>query len=334
MLVPELGADMQRREFISLLGGVAAWPLSARAQERVRKVGVLMGIESDPDARIRVKALRQRLGELGWSEDRNTRIDVIWGEGDADHVRADAADLIAESPDVIVANGPVPTTEAGKATSAIPIVFVQVPDPVALGVVSSLAHPGGNITGFTHFELNFAGKWLEALKDMAPQTRRVLVISLAGHPALPGFLQTIAGLQSSSGVAATPAGVRDAVEVERAIDEFAREPNGGLIVLPSPIAPMHRHLIIALAARHRLPAIYPFRYFPEYGGLMSYGIDSVDLYRRAASYVDRILKGEKPGALPVQAPTKFELVINLKTAKALGLTIPQTLHVAADKMIE
>jgi putative tryptophan/tyrosine transport system substrate-binding protein len=326
---------MKRREFIILLGGAAAaWPVAARAQERMRKVGLLMGIESDPDARTRVKAFRQRLGELGWSEDRNTRIEVVWGAGDADHVMADAADLIRASPDVIVTNGPVPTTEVAKATSTIPVVFAQVPDPVDLGIVASLARPGGNITGFTHFEVTFAGKWLEALKDLAPQMRRVLLITLAGHPALPGFLRTITGLESSSNVKAMLAGVRNAEEVERAIEGFAREPNGGLIVLPSPIAPTHRELIIALAARHRLPTIYPFRYFPEYGGLSSYGIDTVDVYRRAASYVDRILKGEKPGELPVQAPTKFELVINLKTAKALGLDVTPTLLARADEVIE
>jgi len=315
--------DLRRRQFITLLGGAAvAWPLAARAQERMRKVGLLMGIESDPDARTRVKAFRQRLAELGWSEDRNTRIEVVWGAGDADHVMADAADLIRASPDVIVTNGPVPTTEVAKATSTIPVVFVQVPDPVDLGIVASLARPAGNITGFTHFEGTFAGKWLEALKDMAPQMRRVLLVTLAGHPALPGFLRTITGLESSSGVKATLAGVRNAAEVGRAIE------------LPSPIAPTHRELIIALAARHRLPAIYPFRYFPEYGGLSSYGIDTVDAYRRAASYVDRILKGEKPGELPVQAPTKFELVINLKAAKSLGLELPPTLLARADEVIE
>jgi putative ABC transport system substrate-binding protein len=259
---------------------------------------------------------------------------VVWGAGDADHVRADAAELIRESSDVIVTAGPVPTTEAGKATPAIPIVFVQVPDPVDLGIVASLAHPGRNITGFTHFELAFAGKWLETLKYMAPQTRRVLLVTLAGHPALPGFLRTITALESSSGVKATPAGVRHAAEVERAIDDFAREPAGGLIVLPSQIATNHRELIIALAARHRLPAIYPWRYFPESGGLSSYGIDTVDMFRRAASYVDRILRGEKPADLPVQAPTKYELVINLKTAKALGLDVPPTLLAQADEVIE
>src|SRR6266404_5129548 len=244
------------------------------------------------------------------------RAGLVGGAVDTDHVMADAAELIRASPDVIVTNGAVSTTEVAKATSTISVVFVQVPDPVDLGVVPSLARPGGNITGFTHFELTFAGKWLEALKDMAPQMRRVLLVTLAGHPALPGLLRTITGLESSSGGKAMPAGVHNAAEVERAIEGFAREPNGGLIVLPSPIASTHRDLIIALAARHRLPAIYPFRYFPEYGGLSFYGIDTVDLYRRAASYVDRILKGEKPADLPVQAPTKYELVINLKTAKA------------------
>jgi putative ABC transport system substrate-binding protein len=326
---------IRRREFVALLGGAAAaWPIAARAQERMRKVGLLMGIESDPDARTRVKTFRQRLAELGWSEDRNTRIEVVWGAGDADHVMADAADLIRTSPDVIVTNGPVPTTEVAKATSTIPVVFLQVSDPVDLGIVASLARPGGNITGFTHFEATFAGKWLEALTDIAPQTRRVLLVTLAGHPALPGFLRTITGLESSSGVKTTLAGVRNAAEVERAIEDFAREPNGGLIVLPSPIAPTHRELIIALAARHRLPAIYPFRYFPEYGGLSFYGIDTVDVYRRGASYVDRILKGEKPGELPVQAPTKYELVVNLKTAKALGLEVPPSLLARADEVIE
>ena len=230
--------------------------------------------------------------------------------------------------------GPVPTIEAGKATPAIPIVFVQVPDPVDLGIVASLARPGRNITGFTHFELAFAGKWLETLKDMAPQTRRVLLVTLAEHPSLPGFLRTITALESSSGVKATPAGVRHAAEVERAIDDFTREPNGGLIVLPSQIATTHRELIIALAARHRLPAIYPWRDFPASGGLSSYGIDTVDMFRRAASYVNRILRGEKPADLPVQAPTKYELVINLKTAKALGLEVPPTLLARADEVIE
>src|SRR5262245_52773312 len=246
------GDRVKRREFITLLGGaVGTWLLAASAQqpERMRKVGLLMGRESAPDARASVKALRQRLGELGWSEDRNIRIDVVWGAGDADHVRADAAELIRESPDLIVTEGPVPTIEAGKATPAIPIVFVQVPDPVDLGIVASLARPGRNITGFTHFELAFAGKWLETLKDMAPQTRRVLLVTLAEHPALPGFLRTIVALESSSGVKATPAGVRHAAEIERAIDDFTREPNGGLIVLPSQIATTHRELIIALAAR-------------------------------------------------------------------------------------
>jgi putative ABC transport system substrate-binding protein len=326
---------VNRREFITLLGGAAVWPLAAYAQpERMRRVGVLMGIESDPDARARVAAFRQELRQLGWSEDRDIRIDVIWGAGDADHVRTDAAELIGKSPDVILANGPVPTTELQKATRTIPIVFTQVPDPVDLGIIASLARPGMNITGFTHFELAFGGKWLEALKEIAPATHRVGLISLAGHPALPGFQRTITAAAASGGLEVSTAGVRNAAEVEGAVENLAREPNGSLIVLPSPIAPLYRDLIIALAVRHRLPAIYPFRYFPAYGGLMSYGIDTIDVNRRAASYVDRILKGEKPSDLPVQAPTKFELVINLKTAKALGLAVPPTLLATADEVIE
>jgi putative tryptophan/tyrosine transport system substrate-binding protein len=332
-----MAIHIRRREFITLVGGTAAaWPLAARAQpERMRRVGVLMGIESDPDARARVAAFRQELRQLGWSEDRDIRIDVIWGAGDADHVRTDAAELIGKSPDVILANGPVPTTELQKATRTIPIVFTQVPDPVDLGIIASLARPGMNITGFTHFELAFGGKWLEVLKEIAPAMRRVGLISLAGHPALPGFQRTITAAAMSSGLEVSTAAVRNAAaEVEGAVENLAREPNGGLIVLPSPIAPLYRDLIIALAVRYRLPAIYPFRYFPTYGGLMSYGIDTIDVNRRAASYVDRILKGEKPSDLPVQAPTKFELVINLKTAKALGLAVPATLLATADEIIE
>jgi putative tryptophan/tyrosine transport system substrate-binding protein len=328
---------MKRRDFIVLLGGAtAAWPLAARAQqaEHVRRIGVLMAIESDPDARARIAAFRSRLLELGWSEDRNLRIDVVWGEGDPDHVRTDAADLLRRAPDAILANGPVPTMEISKATRSVPIVFAQVPDLVDLGIVRSLAHPAGNITGFTHFELAFGGKWLEMLKDIAPSIRRAIVISHAEHPALPGYLRTINQAASSLQVEVTSAGLRNAADVESAIDDFASKPNGGMIVLTSPIAPMHRDLLIALAARHRLPAVYPFLYFPRYGGLLSYGIDTIDVYRHAASYIDRILKGENPGDLPVQAPVKYELVINLKTAKTLGLEVPPTLLARADEVIE
>jgi putative tryptophan/tyrosine transport system substrate-binding protein len=327
---------MRRRAFITLLGGAAAWPCAARAQqpERMRLIGVLMGIESGPDARTRIAAFRQGLREAGWIDHRNVRIDIIWGPGDPEHVRADAAELVRTSPDVILAAGPVPTLALQKTTRSIPIVFVQVPDPVDLGVVMNIARPDANITGFTHFEMAFAGKWLEALKEIAPRTRRVMFMSLAGHPALPGFLRAITASAPSFEVQVVPAGVSDAAEIERSIEEFAREPNGGLIVLPSPIASIHSNLIIGLAARHRIPAVYPFRFYASDGGLISFGIDPADLFRRAASYVDRILRGEKAADLPVQAPTKFELVINLKTAKALGLDVPPTLLARADEVIE
>ena len=328
---------MRRRDFIMLLGGAAAaWPLAARAQqpEGMRLIGVLMGIESGPDARTRIAAFRQGLRAAGWIDDRNVRIDVIWGPGDPEHVRTDAAELLRKSPDVILAAGPVPTLELQKTTRSIPIVFVQVPDPVELGVVMNIARPGANITGFTHFEMAFTGKWLEALKEIAPRTRRVMLMSLAGHPAWPGFLRTITASAPSFGVEVVPAGVSNAAEVERSLEEFAREPDGGLIVLPSPIASIHSNLIIGLAARHRIPAVYPFRFYASDGGLVSFGIDPADLFRRAASYVDRILRGEKAADLPVQAPTRYELVVNLKTAKSLGLNVPPTLLVRADEVIE
>jgi len=328
---------MRRREFITLLGGgAAAWPLAARAQqgERMHLVGVLMGIESGPDARARVAAFRRALREAGWTEAKNVWIDVIWGAGDAEHVRADAAELVRKSPDVILANGPVPTLELQKTARSIPIVFVQVPDPVDLGLMANIARPGANMTGFTHFEMAFAGKWLEALKEIAPRTRRVMFMSLAGHPAWPGFLRTISASAPSFAVEIVPAPVSNAAEVERTIEEFARERDGGLIVSPSPIASIHSNLIIGLTARHRIPAVYPFRFYASDGGLMSFGIDGADLFRRAASYVDRILRGEKPADLPVQAPNKFELVINAKTAKSLGLEVPPTLLARADEVIE
>jgi ABC-type uncharacterized transport system substrate-binding protein len=305
-----------------------------RIHHCMRLIGVLMGIESGPDARTRIAAFRQGLRAAGWIDDRNVRIDVIWGPGDPEHVRTDAAELLRKSPDVILAAGPVPTLELQKTTRSIPIVFVQVPDPVDLGVVMNIARPGANITGFTHFEMAFAGKWLEALKEIAPRTRRVMLMSLAGHPAWPGFLRTITASAPSFGVEVVPAGVSNAAEVERSLEEFAREPDGGLIVLPSPIASIHSNLIIGLAARHRIPAVYPFRFYASDGGLVSFGIDPADLFRRAASYVDRILRGERAADLPVQAPTRYELVVNLKTAKSLGLNVPPTLLAIADEVIE
>jgi len=329
---------VRRREFITLLGGAAtAWPYGAGAQQsdKVRVIGVLVGSgQTDPDNLARIGAFRQALRELGWTEGRNIRIDVRWGDAVADHIKADAAELVAMAPDVLLGNGAPPVFELRRLTRTIPIVFVNVPDPVELGLVSNMAHPGGNITGFTHFELTMGGKWLELLKEISPRIRRIAFLLSPEHPAWPGFLRTITAVAPSFGVEVTPAGVHDAAEIERAIEAFAREPGGGLMVLPSPPTTLNSDLIIGLAARYSLPAIYPFHYYPARGGLMSYDADSVDQIRRAASYVDRILKGEKPADLPVQAPTKFELVINLKTAKAIGLDVPAALLTRADEVIE
>jgi putative ABC transport system substrate-binding protein len=328
---------VKRRNFIALLlGGAAAWPLAAYGQQRdgVRVVGILMGIESGPEARSRIAVFRKVLQASGWVDDRNASIRVVWGQGDSDSVRTDAVELVGKGPDVILANGPVPALELQKLTRTIPIVFVQVPDPVDIGVVMSIARPGANITGFTHFEMAFAGKWLETLKEIAPKVHRVMFMSLAGHPAWSGFLRTISAAAPDFGVEIVPAPVSNAAQVERAIEEFAREPNGGLILSPSPIVSIHTNLLIGLTARYGIPAVYPFRSHAADGGLISLGIDSPDLWRRAASYVDRILRGEKPADLPVQAPNKFELAINLKTAKALGLEVPPTLLARADEVIE
>jgi putative ABC transport system substrate-binding protein len=329
---------MRRREFIALVGSAAAtWPLAARAQQPsgMKRVGVLMGTDQTaPDNKARIAAFRQRLQDLGWTEGQNIQIEIRWGEGDADRIKTYADELVGMGPDVLVANGGPPMAEFRRLTSTIPIVFVQVPDPVGLGLVTNLAHPGGNITGFTHFEFAIGSKWLELLKEIAPRISRIAFLLPPEHPAWPGFLHTIEAAASSAGVDVTPAGVHDATEIKGAVDAFALKPNSGLMVLPSPPTTVNGDLIITLAARHGLPAIYPFRYFPERGGLMSYGVNTVDLTRRAASYIDRILKGEKPADLPVQAPTEYELVINRKTAKELGLSIPQSLLATADGVIE
>jgi putative tryptophan/tyrosine transport system substrate-binding protein len=326
---------MNRRDLITLLGGAAAtWPLAARAQpDRMRRIGVLMGSEeSDPDSQLRLAAFRQVLRQLGWTEGRNIRIDERWGAANPEtkHV----AELVGSAPDAVLAHTAPVVAAVKRETRTVPIVFVMVPAPVEIGLVASLARPGGNITGFTHFELTMAGKWLEALKEISPHVKRVAFLLHPEHPAWTGYLQTVKDAASSFDVEVIPAGIRDAGEIERVIHSFAREPNGGLFVLPDVVTYVHRELIIALAARHRLPAIYPFRYFPAVGGLMSYGADPVDMFRRAAAYIDRILKGEKPADLPVQAPTKYELVINLKTAKALGIEVPPTLLARADEVIE
>jgi putative tryptophan/tyrosine transport system substrate-binding protein len=327
---------MRRRDFITLLGGAAAtWPLAARAQERMRRVGVLMNqTADDPESQARSAAFLQGLQELGWIVGRNVQIDFRWNGADSDRIRRYAAELVALAPDVILANGSTIMGPLQQATRTIPIVFVQVPDPVGGGFVASLARPGGNATGFTQFEYGMSGKWLELLKQIAPRLTRVVVFRDPTNPAGVGQLGAIQSVAPSFGVELRPVDLRDAAEIERAITAFAAGQNGGLIVPASSLAIIHRALIIALAARHRLPAVYPYRFYVNEGGLIAYGPDPIDSYRRAAGYVDRILKGEKPADLPVQAPTKFETVVNLKTAKALGLTVPPGVLAIADEVIE
>jgi len=328
---------MRRREFITLIGGAAAWPLAARAQqgERVRRIGVLMNLTvDDPDTSVRITALAQGLQQLGWTIGRNVRMDYRWGAVDADRSRRYAAELVALAPDIILAVASPAVAAVQQATRTVPIVFVNVADPVGAGFVDSLAQPGGNATGFIVYEYGISAKWLQLLKEIAPQLKQVAVLrdaAIAAGPAQFGIIQAAA---PSFGVEARPVGVRDADEIERAVTAFARSSNCGLIVTGSPLTAVHRDLIIALAARHRLPAVYPFRYYATSGGMVSYGPDTTDTFWRAADYVDRILKGEKPADLPVQAPTKYELVINLKTARALGLEIPPTLLARADEVIE
>src|SRR5215469_641160 len=329
---------MRRREFLTLLGGAAAtWPLSAGAQqpERVRRIGILtIFTESDQEVRSWTNALIQRLRELGWTNGQNLRIDYRWAADESSRTPMLAQELLKLQPDVIVACGGPAAIATAQATHSVPIVFVQVVDPVSLGIVQNLAHPGGNVTGFTHFELTIVGKWLQALKDLAPSVTRIAVIFDPDNPASAVWLRGVETVAPSFGMRLTPTGVRDASEIERAIEALARESNGALIVLPNPVTQHHRELTIAFAARYRLPAIYPYRFYAESGGLMSYGFDVPEMYRRSATYVDRILRGESPGDLPVQAPTKFELIINLKTAKALGLTVPSSIFAAADEVIE
>ena len=330
---------MRRREFIILLGGAAvAWPLAARAQQadRMRRVGVLVSrIADDPEEQARLAAFVQGLQELGWTEGRNVRIDYRWAAGDADRSRTYAAELVALAPDVIVAAGSQSVAALEQTTRTVPIVFASVVDPVGAGYVTRLARPGGNATGFTAFEYSLSGKWLELLKEIAPNLTRIAILR---DPTLAAGIGQFAVIQAmappSFGVELSPIDVRDAGEIERDVAAFAGETKGGLIVTGSSGAAVHRELIIMLAARHRLPAVYPFRNYVTSGGLISYGPDPTDQFRRAAGYVDRILKGEKAADLPVQAPTKYELVINLKTAQALGLTVPPLLLARADQVIE
>ena len=331
---------MRRREFISLLGGAAAaWPLAARAQqgERMRRIGVLMSaVEGDQTGLESITAVAQGLAELGWTVGRNIRIEYRWGAGDLDRFRRYAAELIALSPDVVLATAGSIVGAFQQASRSVPIVFVTTVDPVGGGWVESLSRPGTNATGFAAYEFSMSGKRLELLKEIAPDIKRVAVIRDPSVPAGSGGLAAIQTVAPSLGVELTPVGVRDAGEIERAITAFARGSNGGLILVgpPSSVA-RYRDLIIALAARHRLPAIYPgSRWYVIDGGLISYGPDPIDQYHRAAAYVDRILKGEKPADLPVQQPTKFELIVNLKTARALGLEISPMLLARADEVIE
>jgi putative tryptophan/tyrosine transport system substrate-binding protein len=329
---------MRRREFIGLLGGVAAWPLAARAQqgERVRRIGVLMSaVEGDQRGLESITAFAQGLAELGWTVGRNVRIEYRWGAGDLDRFRRYAAELIALSPDVVLATAGSIVGAFQQASRTVPIVFVTTIDPVGGGWVDSLSRPGTNATGFASYEFSMSGKRLELLKEIAPGVKRVAVIRDPSVPAGSGGLAAIQTVAPSLGVELIPVGVRDAGDIERAITAFARGSNGGLILVgPSSSVARYRDLIITLAARHRLPAIYPGRFYAPAGGLISYGADPIDQYHRAAAYVDRILKGEKPADLPVQQPTKFELIVNLKTAKALGLEVPATLLARADEVIE
>ena len=327
---------MKRREFITLLGGVAVtWPLAARAQQSGKRIGILMSLAADDwQGQARVAAFIQRLRELGWTEGRNVRIETRWAAGNPANTRKFAAELVALAPDVIFGSGGTVVGALLQETSTVPIVFTGVADPVGGGLVTSLARPGGNATGFTAFEYGTSGKWLELLKEIAPSVKRVAVLRDSGIAQGIGQFGAIQSLGPSLGFEVTPVNVREASEIERDIAAFARGSNGGLIITGAGTAIVHRELIVRLAARYKLPATYFERFFVAGGGLISYGPDLLDAHRRVADYVDRILKGEKPADLPVQAPTKYELVINLKTAKALGLDVPPTLLARADEVIE
>jgi ABC-type uncharacterized transport system substrate-binding protein len=329
---------MRRREFITLLGGAAlAWPVVARGQQpgAMPRIGLLsVFAESDPEGQALIRELIQRLQELGWVNGRNVQIDFRFSDTDATRTSMLATELIELRPDVVLAAGALAATALRQQTLSIPIVFVQVVDPVSTGFVTNLARPEGNITGFTNFEFSVGGKWLQLLKECAPSVDRIAVVFDPANPTWAAYLRTIEAAAPLFGVRLIPAGVRDAAEITQRLATFARDPNGALVVLPSPVTVRHRETIIVAAAQHRLPTIYPYRFFTVDGGLMSYSSDVLDQYRRAASYVDRILRGAKVAELPVQQPIKYELTINVKTVKTLGLTIPDSLLARADEVIE
>jgi putative ABC transport system substrate-binding protein len=338
--VPTTGmrVGMNRRETIKLLAGAAAWPVvAARAQEpsRMRRIGVLMGLAADdPESQLRLAAFAQGLQGSGWSVGKKLRIEYRWGAGNADKMRQYAAELVVLTPDVILAHSSAAVAPLLEASRTVPIVFTLVADPVGAGFIESLARPGGNVTGVTNFEYAMSGKWLELLKEIAPHVKRVAVLRESAIAAGPGQFGAIQAMAPALGIDVHPIDVRDAKEIERDLTAFAQLSSGGLIVTGSPAASVHRDLIIGLAARHLLPAVYNSGFYATSGGLLAYGPNFVDQFRRAADYVDRILKGEKPADLPVQAPTKLELVINLKTPKALGLTVPPMLLTRADEVID
>ena len=329
---------MRRREFITLLGGAAAWPLDARAQrpERMRRIGFLHGLaKSDPEDQARIAALQQGLAALGWVEGRNISIDHRFASCDPAHAQTIVTEMVRTAPDLIVGQSTPVVAALKQATSTIPIVFALLNDPVGQGLIASLARPGGNITGFTLFDFPITGKWLELLKEVASGVDRAAVIfNPETAPYYPAYLRSLGAIPRSIAVELAAAPVRNEAEVGAAIAELARKPGGGLIVGPDPFTTTHRALLMTLAERYRLPAVYGFRQFVAEGALLSYGPDTLDIFRRSASYVDRILKGEKPADLPAQAPVKFELVINLKTAKALGLDVPPSLLATADEVID
>jgi putative tryptophan/tyrosine transport system substrate-binding protein len=329
---------MRRRDFITLLAGAAAaWPVTARPQqgERVRRIGVLMSLpENDPESSVRIAALQQELQNQGWIEGRNVRFDYRFTSGDPVSMRTYAAELVKVAPDVIVGSSAAVVVALRQETGTVPIVFVLVPDPVASGLVESIARPGGNLTGFASNQLSMGSKWLELLKEIVPDIKQFAVLYNPSTAAFSGYVRSLETAAASFGLGLIPAPVRSDAEIELAISALDQQPHSGCVVLPDAFTAANRDMIVSLAAKHRVPAIYPYRYFATDGGLMSYGVDTVDLFRRAASYVDRILKGEKPADLPVQLPNKFDFVINVKAAEALGLAVPESFLIRADEVIE